>query len=111
MVKSGGINVAPIEVEETLMRHPAIQNAFVVGLPDPVLDEMLGAVVILRPGARCDQEELVRFCRAEMAAYKVPARFTFIQEDRLPLTTTGKVQKNQMQNLFAAPSVPAQGTA
>jgi len=103
MVKSGGINVAPAEVEEVLMRHPKVHTAFVVGLPDPVLDQTLGAVIIPHSGQNLVAEELQHYCRQEMAAYKVPARFRFLGDDELPLTTTGKVQKNRLHELFPAP--------
>ncbi len=99
-VKSGGINVAPAEVEEVLMRHPMVHTAFVVGLPDPVLDQILGAVIIARPGSKPNDEELLAFCRRELAAYKVPARFHFLTDSELPLTTTGKVQKSRLPELF-----------
>jgi fatty-acyl-CoA synthase len=101
MVKTGGINVAPIEVEETLMRHPAVRTAFVVGLPDPVVDEVLAAVILLREGAQFDADDLKKFCKQELAAYKVPARFRLTRDDELPLTTTGKVQKMKLHTLFA----------
>ena len=102
MVKSGGINIAPVEVEETLMRHPAVHTAYVIGVPDPVLDEILVAIVIPNEGATCDVADLTRFCKQEMAAYKVPARYHFTSYDKLPLTTTGKVQKMKLHELLQA---------
>lgn len=101
MVKSGGINIAPIEVEETLMRHPSVRTAYVIGVPDPVLDEALVAIVIANEGVHLDIEELRRFCRRELAAYKVPSRFRLATDDELPLTTTGKVQKMKLHTLLA----------
>ena len=100
MVKTGGINVAPIEVEEVLMRHPAVRTAYVVGLPDPVLDEKLAAVIILKDGATFSSEDLKAFCKREMAAYKVPALYRLTRDDELPLTTTGKIQKMKLHALF-----------
>lgn len=100
MVKSGGINIAPIEVEETLMRHPAVRSAYVIGLPDPSLDEILVAIVILNPASSVTTEELSLFCKKELAAYKVPARFRFATDDELPLTTTGKLQKMKLKSLL-----------
>ena len=102
MVKTGGINVAPVEVEEILMSHPAVESAFVIGLPDPVLDEVLAAVVLVRSGHSADRPELDRFCRDALAAYKVPRLFRFAQAAELPLTTTGKLQKNRLWELFGA---------
>ena len=100
MVKSGGINIAPIEVEETLMRHPAVRSAYVIGIPDPSLDEILVAFVIPNPGATVSADELKQFCKKELAAYKVPARFRFTTDAELPLTTTGKLQKMKLASLL-----------
>ena len=110
MIKSGGINIAPIEVEETLMRHPDVRTAFVIGVPDPVLDEALVAIIIANEGARPDLEQLRQFCRKELAAYKVPGRFRLATDAELPLTTTGKVQKMKLHTLLDAEgAAPGQG--
>ena len=100
MVKSGGINIAPIEVEETLMRHPAVRSAYVIGVPDPLLDEILAAIVILNSEALVTADELKQFCKKELAAYKVPKRFRFATDAELPLTTTGKLQKMKLKSLL-----------
>ena len=100
MVKSGGINIAPIEVEETLMRHPAVRSAYVIGMPDPSLDEILVAFVIAETGVTVTADELKQFCKKELAAYKVPARFRFTTDAELPLTTTGKLQKMKLAALL-----------
>ena len=100
MVKSGGINIAPIEVEETLMRHPAVRTAYVIGVPDPSLDEILVAFIVLNAGATPTADELKQFCKKELAAYKVPARFRFTTDAELPLTTTGKLQKMKLADLL-----------
>lgn len=100
MVKSGGINIAPIEVEEALMRHPEVRTAYVIGVPHPELDEVLAAIVIPKDGKQPSAEALTRFCKQELAAYKVPARFRFATDADLPLTTTGKVQKMQLHTLL-----------
>ena len=100
MVKSGGINIAPIEVEETLMRHPSVRTAYVIGMPDPLLDEVLVAIIIAHEGKQPDLDELKRFCKQELAAYKVPAKFRLATDDELPLTTTGKIQKMNLHKLL-----------
>jgi len=100
MVKTGGINVAPIEVEEILMTHPGVQLAFVTGVPDPVRDEVLGAVIVPKPGATLSEESVCAFCREALAAYKVPRLIRFAAEHELPLTTTGKLQKNRLADTF-----------
>ena len=100
MVKSGGINIAPIEVEEALMRHPEVRTAYVIGVPHAELDEVLAAIVITKDGKQPSAEDLTQFCKQELAAYKVPARFRFATDAELPLTTTGKVQKMQLHTLL-----------
>ena len=100
MIKSGGINIAPAEVEEVLMRHPAVRTAYVIGVPHPALDEALVAIVIPEAGVMPGHAELLAFCKNEMAAYKVPHQFHFTTEIELPLTTTGKVQKARLHTLL-----------
>ncbi|MFN2644112.1 MAG: AMP-binding protein [Burkholderiales bacterium] len=100
MVKTGGINVAPIEVEEVLLAHPAVQAAFVTGVPDAVQDELLAAVIVLKRGAALTERDVTDYCRKSLAAYKVPRLIRFAAEEELPLTTTGKVQKNRLAGTF-----------
>jgi fatty-acyl-CoA synthase len=105
MVKTGGINVAPIEVEEVLLSHPAVQAAFVTGVPDPVQDELLAAVIVPKSGASLTEREVTEYCRKSLAAYKVPRLIRFAAEEELPLTTTGKVQKNRLASTFFTSAV------
>ena len=100
MVKSGGINIAPVEVEESLMRHPAVRTAYVIGVPHPTLDEALVAVIIPAAGVQVTPEELRKHCQSELAAYKVPAQFHFTTDAQLPLTSTGKLQKLRLRELL-----------
>lgn len=102
MVKTGGINVAPIEVEEVLLSHPSVQAAFVTGVPDAVHDELLAAVIIPKRGATLSEREVTDHCRKNLSAYKVPRLIRFAAEEELPLTTTGKVQKNRLASVFFA---------
>ncbi len=102
MVKSGGINIAPIEVEEVLMRHPALKSAYVIGMPDPHLDEILVALLVAKEGQTVSHEALKAFCKKELAAYKVPAKFQWVNEQDLPLTSTGKLQKMMLAKLVTA---------
>ena len=108
MVKTGGINVAPVEVEEVLMTHPGVQLAFVTGVPDAARDEVLAAVIVPKSGAGLSAEALCAFCREALAAYKVPRLIRFAAEEELPLTTTGKVQKNRLAaTFFPGPEPPS----
>ncbi len=97
MVKTGGINVAPLEVEEVLLDHPDVEQAYVVGVPDRRREEILAAVVVLREGGVTGADGLRAFCKERLAAFKVPALFRFATRDELPVTATGKVQKVKLQ--------------
>ena len=100
MVKTGGINVAPAEVEDMLRRHDAVDLAFVTSIPDDRLDEALAAVIILKGEARPSEQELMAHCRASLSAYKVPRHFRFVDAGALPLTSTGKLEKRRLGELF-----------
>jgi fatty-acyl-CoA synthase len=100
MVKTGGINVAPIEVEEVLLSHPAVKAAFVTGVPDAKHDELLAAVIVPKRGASLSERDITEHCRKSLAGYKVPRLIRFAAEEELPLTTTGKVQKSRLAGAF-----------
>lgn len=101
MIKTGGINVAPAEVEEILRRQDGVDLAFVIGVPDSVRDEVIGAVVVTSaPVDRDFETRLASALKRELAAYKLPRFYRFVRESDLPLTTTGKVQKNRLVDLF-----------
>jgi fatty-acyl-CoA synthase len=91
VIISGGENISSIEVEGILLRHPAIQEVAVVGLPHEKWGEAPHAFVILKTGASVTEAELIEFARSLMAGFKVPKGFAFI--DELPKTATGKIQK------------------
>lgn len=102
MLKTGGINVAPIEVEEVLRLYPGVQEAFVCGVPDPVRDQVVAALIIPQPGAMIDEDGLLRHCREQMAAYKVPRRVRFVTMEQLPQTASRKVHRLKLHTLFEA---------
>jgi fatty-acyl-CoA synthase len=102
MVKTGGINVAPLEVEEVLLGHPAVEQAYVVGLPDRRREEILAAIVVLREGHEVAPDALRAFCRQALAAFKVPQEFRLLGRGDLPLTSTGKVQKFRLAQMLTA---------
>jgi fatty-acyl-CoA synthase len=95
MIIRGGENVAPLEVEEYLFRHPAVLDVAVVGVPDPKYGEAVCACVRLREGMTATEEEIREFCRGQIAHYKVPRYVRFV--DSFPLTISGKVQKYLMR--------------
>ena len=91
VIISGGENISSVEVEGVLLRHPAVQEAAIVGLPHERWGEAPHAFVVLRNGAHVSEEELREFARAHLAHFKCPHQVTFI--DELPKTATGKIQK------------------
>jgi fatty-acyl-CoA synthase len=101
MVKTGGINVAPLEVEEVLLGHASVEQAYVIGLPDPRLEEVLAAAVVLKDGCEVSGDELRAFCKKALAAFKVPRHVRILQRADLPVTATGKVQKFRLQEALA----------
>ncbi len=91
MVIRGGENIYPREIEEFLYRHPKIEAAQVVGVPDPRYGEELCAWVKLKPGETATGEEIQAFCKGQIAHYKIPRYIRLVEE--FPMTVTGKVQK------------------
>jgi len=91
VIISGGENISSVEVEGVLLRHPAVQEVAVVGLPDTRWGEAPHAFVVLKPGAACAPEDLRTHTRERLAHFKCPHSFTFVSE--LPKTATGKIQK------------------
>src|SRR2546423_4818907 len=91
VIISGGENISSVEVEGVLLRHPAVQEVAIVGLPHKRWGEAPHAFVVLRQGAHANESELREFARANIAHFKAPHSVTFINE--LPKTATGKIQK------------------
>jgi fatty-acyl-CoA synthase len=100
VIISGGENISSVEVEGVLLRHQAVQEAAVVGLPDAKWGEAPHAFVVLKPGVTTAPEELRTFMRARLAHFKCPHSFTFVAE--LPKTATGKIQKFVLRGRRAA---------
>ena len=91
VIISGGENISSVEVEGTLLRHPAIQEAAIVGLPHERWGETPHAFVVLRDGETATEDEIIAFARERLAHFKAPRGVTFVTE--LPKTATGKIQK------------------
>ena len=99
MLIRGGENIYPREIEEFLLRHPAIADVQVVGVPDARFGEAVCACVLVKPGASLDKEAVRAFCRGQIAHYKIPEHVLFPEE--LPMTVTGKVQKFRLREWAA----------
>jgi fatty-acyl-CoA synthase len=91
VIISGGENISSVEVEGVLLRHPAVQEVAIVGLPDEKWGETPHAFVVLRDGASATEAELIEFVRERLAHFKAPRAVTIVTE--LPKTATGKIQK------------------
>ncbi|HEX6388926.1 MAG TPA: AMP-binding protein, partial [Solirubrobacteraceae bacterium] len=94
MIVSGGENVFPREVEDLLADHPAVEEAAVVGVPDPEWGQRLKGFVVLREGEAADADALKQHVKAHLAGYKVPREIDFL--DELPRNATGKVLKREL---------------
>jgi fatty-acyl-CoA synthase len=82
------------------MTHPAVKLAYVVGVPDPQRDEVIAAVIVRRQDETVEESDLFAHCRRALAAYKIPRLMKFVNETDLPLTVTGKLQKNRLNEFF-----------
>jgi fatty-acyl-CoA synthase len=98
MIKTGGENVPTREVEEAIYLDKRVQEVAVIGLPDPKWVEVVAAVVVLKPGEKMTEQELISHCRKELAAFKCPKKVFFV--DALPKTPTGKILKREMRVSF-----------
>jgi len=95
MIISGGENIYPREIEEVLMRHPAVREVAVIGVPDAKWVEAVKAVVALVPGKSATENELIEFCKQNIASYKKPKSVDFI--DELPKNNYGKIMKRDLR--------------
>lgn len=98
MVIRGGENIFPREIEEFLFTHPAIEQATVVGVPDPKYGEELCAWIKLKTGQTATEDEIREFCRGQLAFFKVPRYVRFV--DAFPQTVTGKIQKFKIRQIM-----------
>ena len=94
LIKPGGFQVWPREVEEVLTAHPKVLEAGVAGIPDPYRGETVKAWNVLKPGETATEQELKAFCKESLAPYKVPTHFEFRSE--LPKTTVGKILRREL---------------
>lgn len=106
VIRVGGENLAPAEVEEVLTGHPAVMQAAVVAAPHPRLQEVPVAFLILRPGQQASEDELRHHCRGQLANFKVPARFVIV--DDFPRTVaTMRIQKARLRDMAVTLMAPA----
>jgi long-chain acyl-CoA synthetase len=97
LIIKGGENIAPREIDEALLKHPAVLEAAAVGMPDANYGQEIMACVVLKPGASCTADELVTFSQRELGRYKTPKLIRFV--DALPKGPSGKVQRLKLLEL------------
>ena len=100
LIIKGGENIAPREIDEALLAHPAVLEAAAVGIPDELYGQDILACVVLKPGARCDAAELRAHCHAQLGRYKTPREFRLVAA--LPKGPSGKVQRLKLLEMRAA---------
>jgi fatty-acyl-CoA synthase len=94
----GGENVAPAEVEEVLLAHPAVETAQVIGVPDARLGEVPCAYVTLKDGKKVEIQELIDWCKARCANFRVPRYLRIVEDfEAIGMTASGKVQKTKLR--------------
>src|SRR5262249_32560816 len=98
MIVSGGENIFTIEVENALYAHPAVLETAVFGVPSQQWGEAVHAVVVLKPGQQATEQDLITFCRQEIAGYKVPRSIEFL--DALPKSGAGKILKRDLREKY-----------
>lgn len=103
MIISGGENVYSTEVEQTLYKYPDILDAAVIGVPDQVWGETVAAIIVPKQGKKVNHEELLQFCRKQLAGYKIPR--VIYETDQLPRNASGKVLKYQLREEYRGVNV------
>jgi long-chain acyl-CoA synthetase len=101
MIIRGGENISPEEVENVLHSHPQIDEAAVIGVPDPDWGQQPRAIVVLKEGEKATPEEIMEYCRAKLASFKRPRSVVFV--DSLPRNPMGKVLKRLLREEHGAP--------
>jgi len=95
MIVSGGENVYPAEVENALADHPAVADVAVIGVPDEKWGEAVKAVVVLKPGEKVNEADIIQYTKRKIAGYKTPKSIDFV--DVLPRNPTGKLLKRELR--------------
>jgi acyl-CoA synthetase (AMP-forming)/AMP-acid ligase II len=98
MIKSGGISIFPEEIEAVLARHPKVAEAVIIGEKNAEWGESVKAFVVLKKGENCEYDELIRFCKESLAAYKAPKSMEFVTS--LPKTGLGKIDRGRLSLLL-----------
>lgn len=106
VIISGGENIYPVQIEDFLRAHPAIKDAAVIGLADPRLGELAAAVIELKPGFQCTEDDILNFC-GSLPRYKRPRKIIF---DQVPRNPTGKIEKPRLREKYGVIHLVAKQT-
>ena len=106
VIISGGENIYPVQIEDFLRTHEAIKDAAVIGLPDDRLGEIAAAIIELKPGFKCKEEDIREFC-VQLPRYKRPRKIIF---DHVPRNPTGKIEKPRLREKYGAVALVAAQT-
>jgi len=98
MIISGGENIYPAEIEDSLLRHPKVADVGVIGCPDPKWGESVKAVIAVKEGETLTEEELIEWCQGKIGRFKIPRKVVFIEA--IPRTPTGKILKRVLRDQF-----------
>ena len=100
MIISGGENVYPTEIDDVISKHPKVHTAAVIGVPDEKWGEAVKAVIVLKPGEKMTDKEVIAYCREHLAGYKCPKSVDFAES--IPMTPTGKLLKRELRKRYWA---------
>jgi acyl-CoA synthetase (AMP-forming)/AMP-acid ligase II len=104
VIVSGGENIYPVQIEDFLQEHPKVKDVAVIGLPDKRLGEITGAIIEIKEGMECTEEEINTFCK-ELPRYKRPAKIIFT---KIPRNATGKIEKPKLRKMYGAENLVEQ---
>lgn len=95
MILSGGETVYAVDIENVLLKHPKVEDAVVMGIPDELWGEIVAVTIVVEPNESLTEEEVVQYCKDHLASYKIPKKFVFV--DELPRSTSGKLLKDHLK--------------
>jgi len=98
LIKPGGENVYPVEVEKVVLEHPSIHEVSVIGVPDPKFGEGIKAVCVLKPNVKLSEQELIDFVAGRIARYKKPGYVEFV--DSLPKKEDGSIDRLKVKEMY-----------
>jgi fatty-acyl-CoA synthase len=101
VIKTGGANVSPLEIDGVLSTYPGVRRAQTIGIPHETLSEIVVSCIVPQDGAKLDEASVRDFLKAKLASYKVPRRVLILRDDEVPVTGNGKVKSDELKKLAA----------